>query len=446
MATIEAKREQFRKYLERCGLIDSLSRALIKLYEEQNKPDDCIRYVRKYMCDSCPDDEDYDELKENYEKLKLKIVELEEELEKFRADVTRTPSEILSLLEDGWKKLQSDTTDSLLKKYFTNEILEELKSVNTTKNATLLDCLQSGLKFHESKLGIYVADPECYDTYKSLFDPIIISYHNIEDSNAEKLQNDIDWGNIADIGDLDPEEKYILSTKCRVIRNLENTAFSPILKQEEFLEIEDKVKKACEQLKGDLSGNYRTLKEIDLVTQEQMIKNHILYKKGNEYLSAAGCYRYWPTGRGIYTNEKENFIVWVNEQDHMRIISMSKGGNLGEVYNRLVDGVQTIENSIKVERHSKYGNVTINPCNLGTSLKASVHIRLPNLSRDDDRFKEMLNQLQLQVRDTADVYTTLEEGVLDISNKRCLGHSEFEILQCLQEGIKELIKAEEELE
>jgi len=32
--------------------------------------------------------------------------------------------------------------------------------------------------------------------------------------------------------------------------------------------------------------------------------------------------RDWPEGRGIFHNEKKTFLVWVNEEDQLRIISM----------------------------------------------------------------------------------------------------------------------------
>lgn len=30
----------------------------------------------------------------------------------------------------------------------------------------------------------------------------------------------------------------------------------------------------------------------------------------------------WPDGRGIFHNKEKTFLVWVNEEDHMRCISM----------------------------------------------------------------------------------------------------------------------------
>lgn len=35
-------------------------------------------------------------------------------------------------------------------------------------------------------------------------------------------------------------------------------------------------------------------------------------------------------------NHAKNFIVWVNEEDHIRIISMQKGASLKQVWGRLV--------------------------------------------------------------------------------------------------------------
>ena len=54
------------------------------------------------------------------------------------------------------------------------------------------------------------------------------------------------------------------------------------------------------------------------------------------FLRDAGGYRFWNKGRGIYHNKDNTFLTWVNEEDHLRIISMQKGGNLGQVYTRLV--------------------------------------------------------------------------------------------------------------
>lgn len=45
----------------------------------------------------------------------------------------------------------------------------------------------------------------------------------------------------------------------------------------------------------------------------------------------AGMARDWPDARGIFHNQDKNFLVWVNEEDHSRVISMQNDGNMKEV-------------------------------------------------------------------------------------------------------------------
>ena len=54
--TTEAKKEEFRKYLERSGVVDQLTRVLVGLYEEPEKPQNAIEFIKK--CLGSPSDAD----------------------------------------------------------------------------------------------------------------------------------------------------------------------------------------------------------------------------------------------------------------------------------------------------------------------------------------------------------------------------------------------------
>jgi len=43
---IDARREEFRKYLEKEGILESLTKVLVTLYEEPDKPSDALSFVR----------------------------------------------------------------------------------------------------------------------------------------------------------------------------------------------------------------------------------------------------------------------------------------------------------------------------------------------------------------------------------------------------------------
>jgi creatine kinase len=41
-------------------------------------------------------------------------------------------------------------------------------------------------------------------------------------------------------------------------------------------------------------------------------------------------------------NDGKTFLVWVNEEDHLRVISMQKGGNMKEVFHRFCTGLTKV--------------------------------------------------------------------------------------------------------
>ena len=46
-------------------------------------------------------------------------------------------------------------------------------------------------------------------------------------------------------------------------------------------------------------------------------------------------------------NDDKTFLVWVNEEDHLRVISMQKGGNMKEVFTRFCTGLTKASCSIE---------------------------------------------------------------------------------------------------
>jgi len=96
--------------------------------------------------------------------------------------------------------------------------------------------------------------------------------------------------------------------------------------------------------------------------------------------------REWPEGRGIFHNDSKTFLVWVNEEDQLRIISMQPGSDIREVFERLARGVGEIEKVSKFAHDDHLGYITSCPTNLGTGLRASVHIKLPKLGNKKEEF------------------------------------------------------------
>ncbi|CAH2003717.1 unnamed protein product [Acanthoscelides obtectus] len=213
--------------------------------------------------------------------------------------------------------------------------------------------------------------------------------------------------------------------------------------------MEQKVSSTLSGLEGELKGTFYPLTGMSKDTQQKLIDDHFLFKEGDRFLQAANACRFWPTGRGIYHNDAKTFLVWCNEEDHLRIISMQMGGDLGAVFRRLVTGVNDIECSFSSNSilffFFRLGFLTFCPTNLGTTVRASVHIKVPKLAANKAKLEEVASKYNLQVRGTRGEHTEAEGGIYDISNKRRMGLTEFDAVKEMYDGIQELIKIEKEL-
>jgi hypothetical protein len=74
----EAKKEEFRKYLEKSNVIDALTKVLVNLYEEPEKPEKPIEFIKKSL--GGPSQQEYDSLKAENESLRAEIEALKRRL------------------------------------------------------------------------------------------------------------------------------------------------------------------------------------------------------------------------------------------------------------------------------------------------------------------------------------------------------------------------------
>ncbi len=328
---------------------------------------------------------------------------------------------------------------SLLSKYLTKEVFEALKNKKTANGFTLAKAINSGLKNIDSGIGVYAGDAESYELFASLFDPIIEDYHGVSSTVHPQSNLNTDKLKMRKLDD------YILSTRIRVGRNLKDFPLGTIISKAQRNEVEHLLSTTLNALEGELAGSYFPLVGMRKEVQLRLIEEHFLFKEGDRFLEAAGLNRDWAEGRGIYHNHDKTFLVWVNEEDQLRIISMQKGGDVLEVFSRLVNAIEQLEKQLTFAFSERLGYIATCPTNLGTAMRASVHIKLPKLGEDMPRFKALTDKYHLQIRGINGEHSQSEEGIFDISNRRRLGVTEVEALQDMMDGVEELICLEKHL-
>ncbi|OEU21976.1 ATP-gua_Ptrans-domain-containing protein, partial [Fragilariopsis cylindrus CCMP1102] len=363
---------------------------------------------------------------------------------------------------------------SYLRRYLTPEVYASLKDKKTKNGVTLEDIIKSGvcLPFGAKPprgTGVYAGDEESYSIFADLLVPVIEDYHHYHFMRRQFTNLN---PNYVLQQKLDPNGDYILKTRMRVARSIKGFPFSPVISRSQRRELEqlfeafvDEDWNGINSLRG---GNYVRVMDMSNDQHEDLINRHILFHDPDEYNISAGIGRDWPDGRGVYTvsdndagkahstnngrNDNPDLVMWLNKEDHLRIVATSNGGDLSAVFERLSRALTQVEQSLHKRGHAfcyhpRYGFVNTSPENLGTALRASVFIKLNRLGQQPG-FDELLDRLCLEAssrfkdKQSGGTYT----GIFDIANSERLGQSEVQLINTMINGVGRLIELERRLE
>jgi len=333
----------------------------------------------------------------------------------------------------------------------TLEMYKRLRSKQTPSGYTIDHVIQTGVDNPGHPfimtVGAVAGDEESYETFKEFFDPVIEARHNGYKA-TDKHKTCLDPSQLE--GD-NFDTKYVLSSRVRTGRSIRGFALPPWCSRAERRAVEKIVVDGLSNLGGEFTGKYYPLKDMSEAEQNQLINDHFLFDKPvSPLLLASGMARDWPDARGIWHNSAKNFLVWVNEEDHIRVISMQKDGDIKAVFTRWCEGLNKFEAAIKAAGHEfmwneHLGYILTCPSNLGTGVRAGVHVKIPKVS-EHARFEEVLDKLRLQKRGAGGVDCAAEGGLFDISNADRLGFSEVELVNMLIAGVNTLVAFEKSLE
>jgi len=175
-----------------------------------------------------------------------------------------------------------------------------------------------------------------------------------------------------------------------------------------------------------------------------------LYINDDPTLELVGCYDDWPSGRGIFINENQEkgvFIVWVGEEDQLRIMAMAKGSDVQAVWDLFYSGVEAVHKGVKALGDDfvfdkARGYLSSCPTNIGTGMRASVHVDLPSFpTKQAVKSYVPKTGCYIDIRGTRGEATSTE-GVrrYDVSNKARLGSNCVEQITEMVNGVKALLE------
>ncbi len=334
---------------------------------------------------------------------------------------------------------------SLCAQVCTREVWDKYKNVVSSGPAkwTLARAINTGVIYPESFVGCHAGDKESYDDFRDFFHPVIEKYHTgfsmqegsaLDGSPSERM----DPAKIsADLSDSAKDK--IISTRIRIARNLSMFPLNPGGSRESREEIAALMAKVYRRIPigSDLAGEFFLHTTMSDAQRQALIDDHFLFRGSDRMQAASGYHEHWPHGRGVYLNNAKTFVNWVNEGDHLRIISMEPDGDVKAVFARLSAGAKIIEDGVRAitgidevfMMHPKFGAVTCCPSNIGTGMRGSVHIKVPKLI-ETIGFEEidgLCRERNCQARGTTGEHSQVLDRI-DVSNWRRIGLPEYELV------------------
>jgi len=206
---------------------------------------------------------------------------------------------------------------------------------------------------------------------------------------------------------------------------------------------------ALSKLTGALQGEYFPLagsgscsakpKAMPSSVSGALESEGLLFKEPKSHsLLAAGVGRDWPDARGVFASGDHSFAAWINEEEHVTLLSSRKDGDFQAAFSNLCSAEKALDSALKQDgcgfaREERLGYLTAMPERLGTALTVSATLRLPHLSTSSDL-------PQICASKGLKVVSKGRDGTVEVASQATLGVSEASLVTA--SACSQLLQAE----
>ena len=242
------------------------------------------------------------------------------------------------------------------------------------------------------------------------------------------LENRVSW-----LSDSGPEDDIAISSRILLARNISGIPFPVSADHGELASAVIAVETAVR--KTEVFSNPFIFSLSDMSDTDKQI---LLERR----LASAELLRS-PMG-SLIVSQDESTGIMINEEDHIRMQAIRPGVQLAKVWS----DIDRIDNMLSSELNFAYddqlGYLTSCPTNIGTGMRASVMLHLPGLvlSEQITQMVHGVGKLGLAVRGIFGEGSSNLGSLFQVSNQSTLGESELQIIERLEEVIKQIINHE----
>jgi len=233
------------------------------------------------------------------------------------------------------------------------------------------------------------------------------------------------------LDDQGPDADVIVSCRVRLARNVKGYPFVLRLDPE-------RAEALCDSLRTLFQGDaiegetvWVGMDDASAVMRLLLRERHLVSRD----LAPTDPRRNAQPGRAVAFNTAETISVMINEEDHLRLQSLSGGLGLRATWERLRDLDTTLERELPFAYSRALGYLTGCPTNVGTGMRASVMLHLPALGLVRKELEKVFTAAQrtgLAVRGMYGEGSRAAGDFYQISNQVTLGRSEEELIGDLE--------------
>jgi arginine kinase len=383
---------------------------------------------------------------------------------------------------------------SYLAKFLKRPVYEKIKHRQTRLDHNLFDVIWPAMKktSNERRIdedlnaGVVAPDFDVYVVFQEFYVPLIKDLHGLsqkdnfrehprieyfppyiveteDDLYQSPIHNPTDGvngsnGQPQDIHwNLDTHAKWVLGGVVECCRNLEefelplNLTIGRIEQSERVMTGKLLSKEFAAAINEDGLGQYYTMNEVlenpseirtVLATNGLLIPllNHADAQQQPESQAINGPY--YPYGRGVYVSASRTLVAWINVQEHLRIMActpINQVADIGMAYSKVGRAMTFLDACLNF-RHSYYlGYLASRPSFLGTSLRLTVTIDVPQLNKDPENLRQLclIRGLHMKTRSNFDS--------LLVSNTQCMSITEWKLLQEFCSAVSNILQLEKDL-
>merc|ERR1712038_34968 len=140
----------------------------------------------------------------------------------------------------------------------------------------------------------------------------------------------------------------VKSVMASLQRNLAGFAIGGDIPANQRIQLENIMKKVMgvAYMPEELTGQFTTLRSLSEREQAKLLSSDVFKLTYDDWMATPGAKK-WSEGQGVFVNNYSNFLLWVNLEDQLRLVSVSRGQDLKYVLLRLQKAVARIEEALK---------------------------------------------------------------------------------------------------